>query len=89
MGEPRGAKQHARGGRAGAGRRGGRGSAGISFEEVLRTVPESSAAGALEDLSVHLCFICALHLANEHGLSISSGEGLDTLSISLPTPSSS
>jgi condensin complex subunit 2 len=56
----------------------------VSFHDVLRAVPESNAAGALEDLSVHLCFICALHLANEHGLAISSGEGLDTLIISLP-----
>eukprot|EP00873_Tetraselmis_striata_P043363 jgi/Tetstr1/463627/TSEL_008489.t1 len=58
--------------------------ASVSFNEIIGTLPESSAAGAIEDLSVHLCFICALHLANEHGLSITSGQNLDTMTIRLP-----
>jgi condensin complex subunit 2 len=44
-------------------------------------VPERNAAGAVADLSIHLCFICVLHLANEHGLSIHRVEALDKLRI--------
>ncbi|KAL4421403.1 hypothetical protein ABPG75_010694 [Micractinium tetrahymenae] len=54
----------------------------LQFQDVLRTVPECNAAGRLEDLSVHLCFICVLHLANEHGLAIQSVPSLDQLLIS-------
>ena len=32
--------------------------------------------------AVHLCFICVLHLANEHGLVINSVPDLDQLLIS-------
>jgi condensin complex subunit 2 len=45
-------------------------------------VPEHNPAGRLEDLSVHLCFICVLHLANEHGLVIKGVPELDRLEIS-------
>lgn len=38
-------------------------------------------AGALSDLSVHMCFICVLHLANEHGLAIEGQQSLDELKI--------
>ena len=54
----------------------------IQLGEVLATVPEMNAAGRLEDLSVHLCFICVLHLANEHGLVVRGVEGLDELLVS-------
>ncbi|KAI7835644.1 hypothetical protein COHA_010458 [Chlorella ohadii] len=54
----------------------------LEFQDVLRTVPERNPAGRLEDLSVHLCFICVLHLANEHGLVIRSVPELDRLLIS-------
>lgn len=54
----------------------------IHLGEVLATVPEMNAAGRLEDLSVHLCFICVLHLANEHGLVVRGVEGLDELLVS-------
>ena len=40
----------------------------IDLSEILACVPADNNAGNLEDLSVHLCFICILHLANEHGL---------------------
>ena len=33
----------------------------------------------LRDLSVHVCFICLLHLANENSLRISSVPSLDRL----------
>jgi hypothetical protein len=39
--------------------------------------------------AVHLCFICVLHLANEHGLAIQSVPELDRLLISnVPTANS-
>ena len=52
----------------------------LTFQSVIGGVGECS-AGRLEDLSVHLCFICLLHLANEHGLAIHDAPGLDSLSI--------
>jgi condensin complex subunit 2 len=54
----------------------------IPFQEVIVSVPEQSAAGSLEDVSVHMCFICLLHLANEKGLVIKAKEDLKTLTIS-------
>lgn len=59
----------------------------VDFMDVLQGIPELSAAGQAEDLSVHLCFICALHLCNEHSLSLSDGReagvpDLSTLRIS-------
>ncbi|EFN54475.1 hypothetical protein CHLNCDRAFT_135132 [Chlorella variabilis] len=58
----------------------------LQFQDVLSTVPERNAAGRLEDLSVHLCFICVLHLANEHGLVVRSVPQLDQLLISNVPP---
>ncbi|KAL3821578.1 hypothetical protein ACJIZ3_007483 [Penstemon smallii] len=56
----------------------------ISFKQVLSDFPdECRAAGSLNDISPHLCFICLLHLANEHGLSIRDYTSLDDLSIHL------
>eukprot|EP00898_Chlorokybus_atmophyticus_P006836 jgi/Chlat1/7153/Chrsp57S06828 len=49
--------------------------------EFLARLPERNAAGRLQDLSVHLCFICVLHLANEHGLSITGCASMDELVI--------
>lgn len=54
----------------------------IPFQDVIVSVPEQSAAGSLEDVSVHMCFICLLHLANEKGLVIRAKEDLKTLTIS-------
>ncbi len=54
----------------------------LLLQDVLATVPEHNPAGRLEDLSVHLCFICMLHLANEHGLVIRGVAELDQLEIS-------
>lgn len=53
----------------------------ITFADVLSTVPEENQAGRLEDLSVHLCFICVLHLANEHGLVVKGVPELNQLII--------
>ena len=56
----------------------------VSFQDLIADVPSFGAAGRAEDLSVHLCFICLLHLANEHGLAISGTESLDQLVVSHP-----
>ncbi|KAK4492816.1 hypothetical protein RD792_000141 [Penstemon davidsonii] len=56
----------------------------ISFSHVLRSFPDAGrAATSLSDISPHLCFICLLHLANEHGLEIQNCATLDDLSIHL------
>ncbi|VVA17574.1 PREDICTED: condensin complex [Prunus dulcis] len=56
-----------------------------SFKQILASFPsDCRAAGAINEISPHLCFICLLHLANEHGLSILGTTNLDDLSIHLP-----
>lgn len=62
--------------------RSGDGEAPIEFQDILATVPAMNGAGRLEDLSIHLCFICVLHLANEHGLVVAGVPGLDRLLVS-------
>lgn len=57
----------------------------ISFRHLLSTFPAECQAAAPEDISPHLCFICLLHLANEHGLSIHDCPTLDDLRICLPS----
>jgi condensin complex subunit 2 len=57
----------------------------VSFRQVLASFPnDCTAAGTINDISPHLCFICLLHLANEHGLSIHGCTNLDDLSIHFP-----
>ncbi|KAL8478231.1 hypothetical protein ACS0TY_030215 [Phlomoides rotata] len=56
----------------------------ISFKQVLSSFPDNCrAAASLNDISPHLCFICLLHLANEHELRILGCPSLDDLSIHL------
>ncbi|KAI3704000.1 hypothetical protein L1987_74201 [Smallanthus sonchifolius] len=60
----------------------------LSFKNMLASFPADKtrpAAALTEDISPHLCFICLLHLANEHGLSINGSPDLDDLSINLPS----
>ena len=57
----------------------------ISFKHLLATFPADSQESAVEDFSPHLFFICLLHLANEHGLTIQDCPSLDDLSIRLPS----
>lgn len=58
----------------------------ISFKNLLATFPaDPQAESAVEDSSPHLFFICLLHLANEHGLTIQDCPSLDDLSIHLPS----
>ncbi|XP_058095118.1 condensin complex subunit 2 [Magnolia sinica] len=56
----------------------------VSFNHVLSSFPADCAAAASKDISPHLCFICLLHLANEHGLSIHDCPTLDELHIRIP-----
>ncbi|KAG9154533.1 hypothetical protein Leryth_014974 [Lithospermum erythrorhizon] len=52
----------------------------ISFSQALSSFPsDCSAAPSLKDISTHLCFICLLHLANEHGLRIEGCADMDDL----------
>ncbi|GER53225.1 condensin complex subunit 2 [Striga asiatica] len=56
----------------------------VSFKQVLASFPNACrAAASINDISPHLCFICLLHLANEHGLKILGCPSMDDLSIHL------
>ncbi|KDP30777.1 hypothetical protein JCGZ_13720 [Jatropha curcas] len=58
----------------------------VSFKKLLSSFPsDCRAAATVNDISPHLCFICLLHLANEHGLSILGCANLDDLRIHLPS----
>ncbi|KAJ4730077.1 Condensin complex subunit 2 [Melia azedarach] len=57
----------------------------VCFKQLLSSFPsDCRAAATIKDISPHLCFICLLHLANEHGLSIQGCPNLDDLRIHLP-----
>ncbi|KAK0589961.1 hypothetical protein LWI29_020677 [Acer saccharum] len=57
----------------------------VSFRNLLSSFPsDCRAAATIKDISPHLCFICLLHLANEHGLSIHGTPNMDDLGIRLP-----
>lgn len=61
---------------------GERSESAVSFKRLLNSFPAICAAAEPENISVHLCFICLLHLANEHNLKIQDCSSLDELSIS-------
>ena len=54
---------------------------GLSFNHILSKLSPENVVGNVQDLSVHLCFICLLHLANENGLRITGSESLDQMLI--------
>ncbi|KAH8955534.1 hypothetical protein BDL97_08G144500 [Sphagnum fallax] len=54
---------------------------GISIQDLLDFLPEDCPAAAQEDNSVHICFLCLLHLANEHNLCIKDCSTMDELQI--------
>lgn len=60
----------------------------ISFKQVLASFTNDGRVAAADDISPHLCFICLLHLANEHGLSIHDCPTLDDLTIFFPSSQS-
>ena len=54
-----------------------------SFQDAMSAVAEQgAAAGDAQELSVQLCFVCLLHLANEHGLRVTAGDDLASLTVS-------
>lgn len=52
-----------------------------TFGEVVTTVGKLYGADEKKDLSTSFCFICLLHLANEHGFDIAPNEAHDDLAI--------
>ena len=63
---------------------GGAGGGGFAdtFSDIVATLPRENPAGRPQDISVHLCFICMLHLANENNLTIKGEPSLAELRIS-------
>ncbi|XP_047336120.1 condensin complex subunit 2-like [Impatiens glandulifera] len=58
----------------------------VSFREVLASFPSDNCkADGTEDISVHLRFMCLLHLANEHGLSLLGSSEFDDVTVHLPS----
>ncbi|KAI3406674.2 BRN1 [Candida oxycetoniae] len=53
----------------------------IKFDEVIKRIKKMYKAEQFKELSTSFCFICVLHLANEHGLSIESNDQNDNLLI--------
>ena len=53
----------------------------IKFNEVIKRVKTMYSPEQVKELSTSFCFICVLHLANEHGLTIEGNEGNDNLTI--------
>lgn len=51
------------------------------FEHVIASIGRMYPTEEKKDLSTSFCFICLLHLANEHGLSITLNEAHDNLVI--------
>ena len=58
--------------------------AGVDFAPLVAAAVASHPPAARGALSVHMCFIALLHLANEHGLAITGAPGLDTMRIFVP-----
>ncbi|XWS36771.1 hypothetical protein CRYUN_Cryun20dG0114400 [Craigia yunnanensis] len=57
----------------------------VSFKHLLASFPvDCKAAATIDEISPHLCFICLLHLANEHGLHILGCPNMDDLGILFP-----
>lgn len=52
-----------------------------TFGEVITNISSLYGAEQKRDLSTSFCFICLLHLANEHSLSITTNEAYDDLKI--------
>jgi len=59
----------------------------VSLKQVLRQFSSESCpiASSQKDISPHLFFICLLHLANEHCLSLHDRPTLDELEICIPS----
>ncbi|KAE8673064.1 Condensin complex subunit 2 [Hibiscus syriacus] len=57
----------------------------LSFKHLLASFPaDCKAAAATKEISPHLCFICLLHLANEHGPRLHGHPDMDDFDIQPP-----
>ncbi|KAE8684642.1 Condensin complex subunit 2, putative isoform 2 [Hibiscus syriacus] len=57
----------------------------LSLKHLLASFPaDCKAAATTREISPHLCFICLLHLANEHGLCIHGRPNMEDLAIQFP-----
>ncbi|KAG8051727.1 hypothetical protein GUJ93_ZPchr0001g31443 [Zizania palustris] len=59
----------------------------LCLSKVLQDLPGCNADAADAEISPHLYFICLLHLANEHCLTLRDRPTLDEIDIYIPTPS--
>ncbi|XP_025819043.1 condensin complex subunit 2 [Panicum hallii] len=57
----------------------------LRLSQVLHDLPSRNPDAAATDISPHLYFICLLHLANEHGLTLRDRPTLDEIDIYMPT----
>ncbi|KAG1673431.1 hypothetical protein FOA52_002196 [Chlamydomonas sp. UWO 241] len=56
----------------------------LPFQDLITGLQErggDEGPDKFKDASVHLCFICLLHLANDHGMSLTNHGQLDSLSV--------
>ncbi|CAI4055948.1 hypothetical protein SUVZ_02G0210 [Saccharomyces uvarum] len=51
----------------------------LKFSEIIQGISKMYSDETLKDISTSFCFICLLHLANEHGLQIISTDNYDDL----------
>jgi condensin complex subunit 2 len=56
-----------------------------SFSSLYRELPGHISISMSENLSVPISLICLLHLANEHGLQLTSSEKMDEVIVLQPT----
>lgn len=54
----------------------------LSFKNILSSFSDATSN---DDITPHLSFICMLHLANEHGLTLLGSPDMDDVSIHLPS----
>jgi condensin complex subunit 2 len=53
---------------------------GVHFQDIVHGLQQGD-GGRLPDLTVHLCFICLLHLANEKTLLVKGTSEMDELRV--------
>lgn len=53
----------------------------LQFTSIMNNLQQVYPKQVMADISTSYCFICLLHLANEKGLTLGNGTGLEELSI--------
>ena len=51
----------------------------LKFSDIIHGISTMYSNDTLKDISTSFCFICLLHLANEHGLQITNTENYEDL----------